>query len=130
MTTPSLFTSYMAMISHVIIKINQFTKNPTNITPFKFFIFFSSHNQVFIKMFFHHSPTIIILFKNTLNKCNHCTFTSVKYNIFTEFIINTNNLISKTTRNMVLIFSCVLKSNHYQYPHHEVLTNTQIQHKV
>ena len=44
------------------------------------------------------------LFKNCFNKFISSIFTSVKNNWFTKSIINKNNFVSKTTRNVILIF--------------------------
>ena len=105
MTRSSLFTTYMTMISDlIIINNNQFTKNLTNIRPFKFFILLSSHDQVFAEMLFDHISTIIIFFEIALNNFKNCIFLSMQHNIFTKFIVNTDKFISKTTKNVILIF--------------------------
>ena len=106
-----IFTSDVTMISHsIIIIFNQFTTNPTNITSFKFFIFFSTYDYVFIEIFSHNFFTILVFIKNYLNKFKNCIFSSVQHNTFTVFIINTHNFISKTTRNMILIFFGIRKA--------------------
>ena len=52
-------------------------------------------------MFFYHLPAITIPTKNCFNKFANSISSSVKNNFFTEFIINTNNFVSKTTRKLV-----------------------------
>ena len=58
----------------------------------------------FVKMFFHYFLAVFIFFKNFFNKFISSIFTSVSNNWLTKFIINTNKFISKTTRNVNLIF--------------------------
>ena len=47
---------------------------------------------------------IITLFKNCFNKFIDCIFPSVKNNWLAKSIINTNNFVSNTAKNMILIF--------------------------
>ena len=125
MTTPSIFPSDMTMISHFIIKFNQFTTNTTNIRFFKFFIFLSCHNQVFVIMVLHQRPAMTILFKNTLNKFVDCIFPL--YN--TTSLLNlssTHTLIYKQNyKECGLDIFSYKKNNHYQNQHHNLLTNIQ-----
>ena len=71
------------------------------------FLPFADIIKFLLKCFFIIFFTIIIFFKNCFNKSINCIFFSVKNNLFTKFIINTNNVISKTARNMILVFFCV-----------------------
>ena len=71
------------------------------------FSFFFSHNQIFVKMFFHYFFTVFILFKNCFNKSISSISTSINNNCFTKFIISTNKLITKTARNVIFTFFCV-----------------------
>ena len=73
---------------------------PTRATWLKLLLFFS-HNQIFVKIFFHYFFTVFILFKNCFNKFISSIFTSLKSNA--KSIINTNKFVSKTTRNVILI---------------------------
>ena len=104
----SLFSTHMTMIPHLIISnIKQFITNPTNITQLKSFFFLCWHDKVFVKTFFYHSATIIVLTKECFNKFVNIILSSAQDIFFTEFIVNTNNFISKTARNMILKFSFV-----------------------
>ena len=97
------FSSCVAMISNFfIIIINDFT-NHASVTRLKLFFFFT-HDQIFVKVFFHYFFTILILFKNCFNKFVSSIFTSKNNYWLSKFIINTNKLVSKTTRNVILIF--------------------------
>ena len=82
-----------------IVIINEFFKNPKRVNWLKIFFFFS-HNQFFVKMSFF---AILILFNNYFNKIISSIFTSKTTNWFTEFIIKTSKLVSKPTRNVILI---------------------------
>ena len=55
-------------------------------------------------MFSHYFPTTIVLIKNRFNEFINSVFSPIQSNFFTVFIINTDYFISKTTRNMILIF--------------------------
>ena len=103
MSCTSKFSSYVTRISHFLI-INEFFTNPTSVTWLKLFFFFISHDQIFIKMFFNYFSTVFILPKNCFNKFISSIFTSVNNNWLTKFIIKTNKLVSKSTRNVILIF--------------------------
>ena len=104
MTYASEFSTYVAMISSFFIAIiNEFFTNPANVTRLKF-LFFFTHDQIFVKVFFHYFFTILILLKNCFNKFTSSIFTSKNSYWFGKFIINTNKLVSKTTRNVILIF--------------------------
>ena len=80
---------------------------PAHVTRLKLFFFFFSHDQILVKKFFHYFFTVFILFKNCFNKFRSCIFTSKNNYWFTKFIINTNKFVSKTTRNIILVFFCV-----------------------
>ena len=105
MSSASKFSSYVTIISNFfIVIINEFFTNPASATWLKLFFFFFTHDQILVKVFFHYFFTILILFKNFSNKFISSIFTSKNSNWFTRFIINTNNLVSKTGRNVTLIF--------------------------
>ena len=57
-----------------------------------------------LKCFFHYFFTILILFKNGFDKFISNIFTSKNNYWLGTFIINTSKLVSKTTRNVILIF--------------------------
>ena len=105
MSCASKFSSYVTMISYFfIVIINEFFSNPANFNWLKLFIVFSTHNHIFGKVFFHYFFTVLVLFKNCFNKFIISIFTSkIKYWL-DKFIINTNKFVSKTTRNVILIF--------------------------
>ena len=128
-TTPmsytSKFASYMTMISNFfIVIINEFFTYSTRVTWFKLFFFFT-HDQIFVKVFFHYFFTILILFKNCFNKFTSSIFTSKNSYWLGKFIINTNKLVSKTTRNVILIFFLSKYLHNFQH----TLNYTQSQHK-
>ena len=77
---------------------------PTTVTWLKLFFFFFTHDQISVKMFIHYFFTILIFFKNCFNKFISNILTSKNNNWFTKFIINTNKFVSKTTRNVIVIF--------------------------
>ena len=108
-TTPvsfaSRFSSYVTMIFYFfIVIINEFFTNPASVSWLKLFFFFFSLDQTFGKVFFHYFFTEFILLKDCFNKFVSSIFTSKNNNRFTKFIINTNRFVSKTTRNVILIF--------------------------
>ena len=105
-TTPtsyaSKFTSCMTMIfNFFVVIINDFFTYLASVTRLKFFFF--THDQVFVEMFFHYFFTILILFNNSFNKFISSIFTSENNYWFGKFIINLSKLVSKSTRNMILI---------------------------
>ena len=101
MSCTSNFFSYVTMISNFfIIIINEFFTYPTFVTRLELFFLFT-HYQIFVKMFFQYFFTILILFKNCFNKLISSIFTNYRLD---KFIINTNKLVSKTTRNVILLF--------------------------
>ena len=83
--------------------INEFFTNLANVTRLKLFFFFI-HDQGFVKVFFHYFFTILILFKNHFNKFISSIFISKNNCWLSKFIINKIKLVSKTTRNVILIF--------------------------
>ena len=98
---PSKFSCYVIMISNFfIIIINELFTYPTFVTRLELFFLFT-HYQIFVKMFFQYFFTILILFKNCFNKLISSILT---YYRLDKFIINTNKLVSKTTRNVILLF--------------------------
>ena len=111
-TTPMSYTykfsSYVTMISYFfIVIINEFFTNPVSITRLELFFFFLIHDQIFFEVFFfitYYFFTAFKLFKNHFNKLISCILASKNNNRFTKFIINTNKFVSKTTRNVILIF--------------------------
>ena len=66
-------------------------------------LFFFTHDQIFVKMFFGYFFAVFKLFKNRFNKFIRSIFASKKNYWFSKFIINTNKFVSKTTRNVILI---------------------------
>ena len=108
MGSTSKFSSYVTMMSNFfIVMINNFFTNPTTATWLKLLLLFFTHDQIFIKVFFCYFFTILIIHKNSFNKLISCIFTSRNNNWLTKYIININNFVSKTTRNVILIFFCV-----------------------
>ena len=108
-TTPmgctSKFCSYVTMISNFfIVIINKFFTNPTSITLLKLIFFFFSYDQIFVEMFFHHFFAVLIILKNCFNKFIGCIFAYKNNNWLIKLIIDVNNFVSKTTRNVILIF--------------------------
>ena len=106
MSCTSIFSCYMTMISYFFI-INQFFTYLVCVTWLKMFFVFLSHDQIFVKMFFYCFLTVTKLFKDRLNKTTSCIFIPVKNNWLSKFIIDTNKFISKTARNVMLIFFCI-----------------------
>ena len=100
-----LFPSYVTMISNFfLIMINNFFTNPITVTLLKQMFFLFTHDQIVLKVFFHYCFAVIILFKNCFNKFISCIFASISKNWLSKSIINTNNFVRKTTRNMIMIF--------------------------
>ena len=64
----------------------------------------SSSSLVFVTFF-----TVFILFTNCFNKFISSIFTSKNNHWLGKLIINTNNFVSKTTRNVILILFIFLK---------------------
>ena len=101
----SKLSSYVIMISNFfIIIIDEFSTNPTRIIRLKLFFFYFIHDQIFVKMFFQYFFAALMLFKNCFNKFISSIFTPKNNNWLTKAIISTNNFLSKTTRNVSLIF--------------------------
>ena len=108
MSGTSKFTTYVTMNANVFfIIIKKFFTNPATVTLLKQMFLFCSTDQIFLKVFVYYISAIFILLKNYFNKFKTCIFTSVSKSWFSEPIINTNNFVSKTTRNVILIFFCV-----------------------
>ena len=103
-----LFTmSYLTMICSYffIIIINEVSTNTTSVTRLKlFFFFFFANDQIFVKVFFHYCFTVFKLFRDRFNKFKSSIFASKSNYWLTKFIINTNNFVRKTTRNVILMF--------------------------
>ena len=97
------FSSYVTMISNFFIVINEFFTNPASVTWLKL-LFFFTYDKIFVKVFFHYFFAVLILLKNCFNKFISSIFISKDSYWLTESIINTNNLVSKTARNVILIF--------------------------
>ena len=102
MSSTSLFSCFMAMISHFFI-FNEFFTYPAYVTRSKIFLLFS-HDQMFVKMLFHYFFTVFILFKNCLNKSISSISTFINNNWFNKFITYIPKLVRKTARNVILIF--------------------------
>ena len=104
MSRTSKFFSYVTMISNFLIAItNEFFTYPTCVTWLKFFFLFFTHDKIFVKVFFYYIPTVFKLFRNRFNKFISSIFISKNNYWLGKFIINTNKLVSKTTRNVILI---------------------------
>ena len=86
-----------------IVIINESFAYPTNVAWLKLFFFFT-HDQIFIKMFFHYFLTVFILLKNRFYKFISNIVTSKNNYWLGKFIINTNKFLRKTARNVILIF--------------------------
>ena len=80
-----------------------FFTNPRSVT-WLILVFFFSYGQIYVKVFFHYFFTVLILFKNCFNKFISSVFTPKNSNRLTKSIISTNNFVSKTTRNMAMVF--------------------------
>ena len=107
MSCTSIFSSYGTMVSHFfIVIINEFFTYLTCITWLKLFFFFT-HDQIFFEVFFHYFFTVFILLKNCLNKFISSILTCKNNYCIGKFIISTSKLVSKTTRNVILILSLV-----------------------
>ena len=105
MSCSTNFSSHVTMISSFfIVIINEFFTNPASVTWLKFFFFFFTLDQIFVKMFFHYSFTVFKLFKNRFNKFISSIFTSKNNYWVSKFIINTKKFLSKTSMNVILIF--------------------------
>ena len=108
MSCTSKFTNYVTMISNFfIVIINKFFTSPTIVTLLKQMFLFFTHDQIFVKVLFHYFFAICILLKNCFNKFMSSIFTSKTSNSLSKPIINANNLVSKTTKNMIMISFCV-----------------------
>ena len=104
MSCTSQFYSHMAMISNFfIVIVNVFFTNLASVTQFELFFFFI-HDQIFVKVFFHYLFTVFKLFKNCFNKFITSIFTSKNNYLLSKLVINTNKFVSKTTRNVILVF--------------------------
>ena len=79
MSCTSIFSCYMTMISYFFI-LNEFFTYSTSVTWSKIFFFFVSHDQIFVKMFFHFFFTVIILSKNCFNESIRSISTAIKNN--------------------------------------------------
>ena len=104
----SKFSSYMTMIYNFFIAIiNKFFTNSAPVISTNFAeinILFPTYDQIFVKAFFHYFFAVLILFKNWFNKIISSLFTSKNNNWLTKSVIHTNNFVSKTTGNVILIF--------------------------
>ena len=79
MSCTSVFSCYMTMISYIFI-FNEFFTYSASVTLSKIFFFFVSHDQIFVKMFFHFFFTVIILSKNCFNESIRSIFTAINNN--------------------------------------------------
>ena len=104
MSCTSKFFSNVTMILYFfIVIINYFFTCPAGITRLKFFFFFT-HDQIFVEVFLNYFFTVFKLFKNRFSKFISSIFTSKNNNWLTKFIFNTNKLVSKITKDVILIF--------------------------
>ena len=98
MSRASKFFSYVTMISYFFIVImNEFFTNLAKGTWLKLFFFFFTHDQIFVKAFFHYFFTVFILFKNRVNKFISSIFTYKK----TISLVNLSS--TQTTQKLVFI---------------------------
>ena len=115
MSCTSKFSSYVTMTFYffiiiiiiIIIIINDFVIYPANVTRLELLFFFFTHDQIFVKVFFHYFLTVFILLKNCFNKFKSSVFTSKNKYWSSKFINNANNVVRKTTRNVILMFFLV-----------------------
>ena len=120
----SKFASYGTTISnYFIVIINDLFTNPASVTWLKLFFFFT-HDQIFIKVFFHYFFTILILIKNCFNKFISSTFGSKSNYWLGKCIIDTDKIESKTARNVILKF--FLSKNFHNFQ--RILNYTQNHH--
>ena len=127
MSCTSKFSSHVTMISNFFFNIiNKYFTNPTTVTLLKLMFFFFTHDQIFVKVFVRYFSAVLILLKNCFNKFVSCIFTSINNNWLSKPIINTNNFVSKTTRNVILIFLVCKNLHSFQQP----LSYNQNQHKL
>ena len=125
MSCTSKFSSYVTMISNFfIVIINEFFTNPASVTRLKLFFYFT-HDQIFVKSFFHYFFTVFKLFKNCFNKFISSIFTSKSNYWLSKFIINTKIFLSKTTRKKILISFLSRTLHNFQHS----LNYTQNRHK-
>ena len=111
------FTSYMTIISNFfIVMINEFFTNPASVAWLILVFFFFSYDQVFVKLFFHYFFTEFILSQNCFNKFISSVLTLKNNNWHTKSIINANNFVSKTTRNMIMVFFLSKNLHKFQLP--------------
>ena len=103
MNRTSVFSCCMTMISYIC-RLHQITYEDMN----KFLL--KCLSITFLQ--YSYSPRIVLI--NLLSEF----FSAVKNNWFTSFIINTNNFVSKTARNIgivVDIFQCMKNYYFYHY---------------
>ena len=107
MCCSSKFSSYVTMISNFsIVIINKFFTNPATVTLLKEMFIFTP-DKSFVKVFLHYFFSVPILLKNCFTRFISSIFTSKNKNQLSERTIYGNNFVSKTTRNVILIFFCV-----------------------
>ena len=93
MSCTSKLATYMKMISYFFMVImKDFFTYPTRVTESKL-LFFFTHDQIFLKVFFHYFFTVFILLKNCFNKFKGNIFTSKNKYWLSKFIINTNKFV-------------------------------------
>ena len=105
MSRASILSCYMIMIFYFIISCNkQFITYPAFIARLKNLLSSSTDMIRFLsKCFFITFLQYPFSLRLTSNKFIDCTCSSVKNNRLAKSIINTNNFISKTARNTILI---------------------------
>ena len=122
MCCTSKFTSYVTMISNFFFMIINndevffYKSNNCYFVEINVLFFFSLMIKFLLKCLFITFFAIFILLKNCFNKFISCIFTPINNNLPSKPIINTNNFISKTTRNVVLIFFCVRTFRTFNIP--------------
>ena len=118
MSCSSKFSSYVTMISKFFI-VNEFFTNLASITWLKLFFFFT-HDQIFVKGFFHYLDKNYNIFQTT--RLNHTMIffnhTMVFSLLLTVFILPKNcfiNLISKifTSKNNYWLGKFIINTNKF-----------------
>ena len=101
----SIFACHVIMIFYFIITFsNQFTTYPSVIALIKVSFIFCIQDKVFIKVLFYFLSAIMILLKNYFNKLIARIFSSAKNDWLGWSIVNADNFLRKSTRNMFLTF--------------------------
>ena len=115
------FASYKTMISYFfVVIINEFFTNPASLLDW---FFFFTHDQIFVKVFFHYFFTILILFKNCFNKFVSSIFASKDNYLLSKFIINTKQVCKQNNKKRYL--DIFLSKNLHNFQHSLNYTQNQ-----